>query len=223
MNEEVFKIIKFLNELSQNNSKQWMDLNRQRYLECKSDWIKIINETIEHIYSFDPSIGLLDPKDTLFRINRDIRFSHNKLPYNTHFSAVIARGGRKSPYAGYYIHLDQSGSLTIGGGIWEPEPEVLGNIRRYIDDKNNSSKLKKILKDPTFVSIYSGLSDYKGKKAPRGFEKSLNPEFMLYKNFVVMSNSIVSHDLDLLSVIKDRTTTIYPFLNYLNQGLVFIK
>jgi uncharacterized protein (DUF2461 family) len=52
---------------------------------------------------------------SFLRINRDIRFSKDKTPYKVVFGASIKRGGRKSPFAGYYFHLEP-GLSFIGGG-----------------------------------------------------------------------------------------------------------
>lgn len=67
--------------------------------------------------------GLLTPKESVFRIFRDVRFSKDKTPYKTHFDVFIAKkGGRKSIYAGYYLHITPDNSL-FGGGIYAPIPD----------------------------------------------------------------------------------------------------
>jgi uncharacterized protein (TIGR02453 family) len=224
MNEKFFTIVQFLKELSENNSKAWMDENRSRYLACKQDWVDMVDDLIHFVYSIDPSIGYLDPKDTLFRINRDIRFSHNKMPYNTHFSALIGRGGRKSHYASYYFQINQEGKIFIAGGIWEPQPDHLINIRNYIENGTNANKLKKILSDPALIKTYGNLSqEHKGKRAPRGFEKAKNPELMLHKSFIISSASELSNTKDLVKEIKKKFEVLKPFLDYLNKGLLYIK
>jgi uncharacterized protein (TIGR02453 family) len=224
MNERFFTIVQFLKELSVNNSKVWMDENRSRYLACKQDWVDMVDELIHFVYTMDSTIGYLDPKDTLFRINRDVRFSHNKMPYNTHFSALIGRGGRKSHYASYYFQINQEGQIFIGGGVWEPQPEHLINIRNFIENGTNASKLKKILADSTLAKTYGTMSEeHKGKRAPRGYEKAKNPDLMLYKSFIISNTSQLSKSTELLKDIKQKFETLKPFLDYLNKGLVYIK
>ena len=224
MNENLFTIVQFLKELSENNSKVWMDLNRVRYLACKENWIDVIDDLIHYVHSIDPSIGILDPKDTLFRINRDIRFSHNKQPYKTQFSAVIARGGKKSPYACYYIQLNHEGQIFVAGGIWEPQPEHLTNVRNYIETGTNSTKLKKILKDEELKSIFGNINqEYQSKRLPRGYEKTKNPDFMLFKSFIISSNYELSNKIDFGQDTKNKFKVIKPFIEFLNKGLVHIK
>jgi uncharacterized protein (TIGR02453 family) len=224
MNEKLFTIVQFLKELSENNSKAWMDLNRSRYLACKQDWIDMVDDLIHYVYSMDPSIGYLDPKDTLFRINRDIRFSHNKMPYNTHFSMLIGRGGRKSHFASYYLQINHEGKVFIGCGIWEPQPEHLINIRNFIENGTNSTKFKKILKEAELSKTFGPISEeYKAKRAPRGFEKSKNTDLMLYKSYILTNTIELSKSKELLSEVKQNFLITKPFIDYLNKGLVYIK
>src|SRR3954465_22824 len=89
-----------------------------------------------------PEIGA-DPKRSLFRIHRDVRFSNDKSPYKTHAacwfyhadagrgvgSATTAHGG-----AGFYFHMEP-GRASLGGGIWMPPPPTLARIRERIDNE----------------------------------------------------------------------------------------
>jgi uncharacterized protein (DUF2461 family) len=69
------------------------------------------------IFRFDviESLGDLAAKDAIFRIHNDMRFAKNKPPYKSHFSAVLAPGGRHSLRLPYYIHIMPGGSLLAGG------------------------------------------------------------------------------------------------------------
>lgn len=95
--------INFFNNLEKNNSKIWFDENRKLYEESvKKPFNSFISELILEILQFDDSIDI-HTKNAIFRINRDIRFSKDKTPYNTHKRAALVKGGRKSPYPGYYL------------------------------------------------------------------------------------------------------------------------
>ena len=74
----------FFTELAFNNEKSWFDVNRKRYEKSVKDPFKaFVVDMIAGIAEFDPSITTdLQPKDVSFRINRDIRFSKDKTPYN---------------------------------------------------------------------------------------------------------------------------------------------
>jgi len=84
----------FLKELAQHNHKDWMDANKKRYLQAKENVIELVAEILNEVSKFDPGVSNLEPKKTLFRINRDIRFSKNKDPYKTNFGAFLVEGVR---------------------------------------------------------------------------------------------------------------------------------
>ncbi len=91
----------YLDDLAKNNNKPWFDANRTRYDTVRQDFLDFVQQFIGEIDRFDP-LGILDAKACVYRINRDLRFSKDKTPYKTNFSASIAPGGRKSTRQGYY-------------------------------------------------------------------------------------------------------------------------
>ena len=97
-------ILKFLDELSENNSRDWFNMNRPAYEESRAIFEGFIDYLIDEFRTTD-NLQALSARECIFRINRDIRFSKDKSPYNTNFSAVIAPGGKKSLYQGYYIAI----------------------------------------------------------------------------------------------------------------------
>lgn len=211
----LIKIQTFLSNLSQNNSKPWMDENKKEYLAAKTEWLELIEIIIGYIYSIDPSIGFIESKSTIFRINRDVRFSHDKSPYNTHFSALIKRSGRKSQFAGYYLNLDKQGILSIGGGLMEPEPDTLKNIRVNLN-KEGSAKFKKLFPLKSFK-----IWDHnKLKRIPNEFKDSLVPELMLYKTFVQMESIELPSITDPVEFIECEMKKLQPFILYLNELIV---
>ncbi|HSK12467.1 MAG TPA: DUF2461 domain-containing protein, partial [Phnomibacter sp.] len=109
----------FLKKLKANNNKEWMDANRDKYLGAKADLEQFTATMLAALAKLDADLAPLQVKDCVFRINRDIRFSQNKAPYKTNMSWYIARGGKKSPFAGYYCHIEP-GKAFFAGGIWMP-------------------------------------------------------------------------------------------------------
>ena len=125
------QVFQFLQDLSENNNREWFHNNKKRYDESREKVLFITEVLINEIRKFDSEIPLLEPKDCLFRIFRDVRFSNDKRPYKTNFGSFIAKGGRKSMYAGYYFHIEPDTSF-VGGGIYMPDAEHLKAIREYI-------------------------------------------------------------------------------------------
>ena len=100
------KVLQFLQELTENNNREWFNDNRKRYEESRDKIFFLTDVFINEIKKFDPEITGISPKDCVYRIFKDVRFSKDKLPYKTNFGSFIAKGGRKSPDAGYYLHIE---------------------------------------------------------------------------------------------------------------------
>ena len=135
----------FLKDLKQNNDREWLKLHDADFQQSKKDFNSFVESLTEKIIEQDDTIPELPPKDLVFRIHRDVRFSKDLTPYKPYFSAAWSRTGRKGPYAHYYVQIQPGGSF-VGAGVWQPEADVLGLLRRAVDRK--STKLKNILMDP---------------------------------------------------------------------------
>lgn len=107
----------FLKDLKSNNNRDWFNDNRKTYEIARDNFAAFIGELIEDIQEMDDFITEATPKNTIFRIFKDVRFSKNKDPYKTHFGAAIAKGGRKSEYSGYYIHVEPDHKTMVASGI----------------------------------------------------------------------------------------------------------
>src|SRR4030095_8806202 len=214
--------LKFLRDLKKNNNKPWFDAHRSQYESAKKDFEVFIQEVITKHGKKDPDIKDIIAKNCLFRINRDVRFSKDKSPYKTNMGAYISKGGKKSPFGGYYFHCEP-GQSYIGGGIWQPEPDKIKKVRQEID--YNWDEFKKIVGSKKFKSIYEGLStgdDMSLSKVPQGFEKD-NPaaKYLKLKSWVAIRN-IKDADLTSKNLVKltvDTFDTLHPLLLFLNRAI----
>jgi uncharacterized protein (TIGR02453 family) len=159
----------FAARLHDHNTREWFDEHRAEYQVLRLRWLVLVENILAQVHEMDPEIGLISPKECVFRIYRDTRFSRNKTPYKTHLSAVFVRGRELSGRPGYYIEMDHEGRMQIGGGLWMPQGEVLKNVREYLSV--HGKRLTKILKNPAFKEYYGGLEPYTLKTAPRGWPK----------------------------------------------------
>ena len=109
------EIYSFLARLSRNNDREWFNANKTEYLAVREKFEEFAEKLIAKISEFDADVAssCLQVKDCTYRIYRDTRFSRNKMPYKTHMGIFICRGGKKSPYAGYYLHLESSADITL--------------------------------------------------------------------------------------------------------------
>jgi uncharacterized protein (TIGR02453 family) len=177
--------LEFLTKLRKNNNKEWFDKHRGEYETARENFLAFVEDVIKGTAKIDPSVGHLEPKKCIFRINRDIRFSANKTPYKTNLAATLSPGGKKSFTAGYYIHLEPGASF-LAGGMWQPESPLLQAIRQEID--YNADEFKKIISNKDFKRLFGSLSEEdKLKAVPKGYDKT-HPEIELLKHrsFIVV-------------------------------------
>jgi uncharacterized protein (TIGR02453 family) len=167
--------LQFLKQLKLNNNKPWFEKNRPAYEKARAEWIAFISRLVEGLRKIE-RIPEKDPARYIHRIYRDIRFSKDKTPYKTHFSAIIERGveNKKCPL---YLQI-QPGRSMMGGGIWDPPPDMLRMIRQEID--YNSAGLIKIIRAKDFVKYFSEISGNKLSRPPKGYDEE-NPNIELLK------------------------------------------
>jgi len=214
--------LSFLKSLKKNNNKPWFDANKSKYLEVRNNFEEFVALLLQKMALFDEDLKELEYKNCLFRINRDVRFSKDKTPYKINFSASFNKGGKKSIYAGYYLHLQPGGNSFIGGGLWRPEPEQLKKVRQEID--YCFPEFKKIIEVPAFKKNYGGLEKDQNQmliNIPKGLEKeNLAADFLKMKSFVASKNIA---DVDLtnpkfMNQIVDSYKTLKPLLNFINRS-----
>lgn len=152
--------VSFFEDLEKNNHKEWFDENRKRYeKEIKNPFKAFIGDLILAIQKFDPEI-MIKPKDAIFRINRDIRFSKNKQPYKNNVAAFISRVSKKEQFPGYYVHLDAEG-IWLGGGLYDLSTENIYKVRQEI--LYNEGNLQEALNSNGFKNEFEELQGKKNK------------------------------------------------------------
>jgi uncharacterized protein (TIGR02453 family) len=216
------KVVSFLKTLQKNNSKAWFDEHREEYEIAKKEFLANVELFIKGLTRVDPAIGNPLPKECIFRINRDVRFSKNKDPYKNNMGAVFASGGKKSPKPCYYVHI-QPGASFIAGGIWMPEKEILEKIRQEIDYEGAS--LQALLKKASFKKYFSGLDQEAVlTRIPKGYDEAhpMAP-FLKLKSFTIMHEVSDAQVLDVKfpEYVVKVFTQIKPFNDFLS--VVFEK
>jgi uncharacterized protein (TIGR02453 family) len=193
-------IIHFLNELKNNNSREWFAEHKAWYDQVRLDFEQLSKDFLLAISKFDEEVLQLDVKDCIFRIYRDTRFSHDKTPYKTHFGVFIATaGGRKSQRAGYYLHLDPAGSF-LASGVWCPEPNLLKALRQSVFD--NIEELNTIRNQKEFAKYFNTFfEEDKLKTVPRGFPKDFE-----YADLLKLKHYLVKFDLEPALIESDDFT-----------------
>jgi uncharacterized protein (TIGR02453 family) len=215
--------LQFLKKLDKNNNKAWFDENRKQYEAAKLDFANLTGQVITQFGKKEPSIALLQPKECVFRINRDVRFSKNKAPYKNNMGASIKAGGKKSLVAGYYIHLEPGGKSFVGGGLYMPDARIVGKIRQEID--YNYAEFIKIVQNKKFVAQYGGLDFSEGMslvREPKGYEKE-NPAiaYLKLKSWVATAplSDTALQDKNLATQLTKAFEYLQPLISFLNEAL----
>jgi len=205
----------FFSELQDNNDPAWFRPRKAVYeTEVLAPFRDLIIAVAAALREAElPLAG--DPKSSIFRIYRDVRFSPDKRLYKTHAGAVLTRsGGRRDPGV-LYIHV-APGESMVAAGFWHPEPALLARLRRAI------------LADPNgFLAIAARLakagcpltSDDKLSRPPRGFEAAKGTpvaEYVGWKSFTAhrMLSDTEMQSPQLVDRIVGFASTVLPFLEW---------
>jgi uncharacterized protein (TIGR02453 family) len=98
---------------------------------------------------------------TIFRPNRDIRFSHDKSPYKTNIAATLSKGG--------YLSLSAE-AFGVGCGMYMPMPDQLDRLRRAVADNRTGAQIEKLVDAVRSKGIEVSAHD-ELKTAPKGYPK----------------------------------------------------
>ncbi len=245
------RIYEFLAQLKDNNNREWFNAHKEEYKAAQELFNHFTEMLICRIEAWDEEIkdSALTIKDCTYRIYRDTRFSKDKAPYKTHMGAYICRGGKKSPYAGYYFHLEPNDFITssvfpdgancpngtpdnmaaVGGflggpllaaGLYCPEPKVIASLRDEIS-VNGDTFLDAIAEAKGFK-----LEDFDTlKKVPRGFTDA--PErwhnMLKHKDFSISTplplELLLGGEEALLDYVEARFKTTRQFNRLLNLAV----
>lgn len=212
----------FLADLEANNNRDWFQANQAAYQTFKKSYLDFTSSLLQRMKAIDPALAHLEPKDCVFRINRDIRFSKDKRPYKTHLGIGLAPGGKKLAMASYYLHIGAEESF-VGGGIYMPPADVLQKIRREIDVYGD--QLTGILSAAAFKKYYKDLDTEPGQKLtrpPKGYDPE-NPmiEYLKLKSFTAVQPFAYEKAFQpgFEDYVIEGFKAIQPFLKFLNDGL----
>jgi uncharacterized protein (TIGR02453 family) len=158
----------FLAELAGHNDRAWFAENRDRYerevLSRERDFVDAVGSAfgaIDQRVNAEPAVNR-----SIYRINRDIRFSHNKSPYKTHADMWFWIGEDRKSAPGYFLRL-APGGVMIGGGAHQLTPEQLKRYRSGVVDGLHGQWLDHILEDLRAEGFE--ISEPSRKTVPKGF------------------------------------------------------
>lgn len=208
------EILSFLKELKKNNNREWFNTNKPRFKMIQGEAKGFYEEIKAGLEGFDEI-----EKFKLFRIYRDVRFSHDKTPYNPHFAGSYSRSG-KHLRGGYYLRI-RPGESFLAGGFWAPNKEDLFRIRKEfeIDDQ----EIRQILNDAEFKRVFGGvLEGEELKTAPKGFQKDDAAIDLIRKKGYVAVRKFTDKEVlspDFLDEVLVSFKALRPFFDYMSEVL----
>lgn len=211
--------ISFLDQLKQNNNREWFQENKALYEAAIDNVKEFITGFIFQLADLDPHINTdIQASRCLFRIYRDIRFSKDKTPYKTWFSAGISVDGRKLDGPEYYLHIEPGNSF-LAAGYWRPNKEHLEAIRQEID--YSAEELNTVLAQGGWNTNDLSTED-KLKRPPSGYAAD-HPqiELLKLKSFIIyekLTDDVITSPKAMLACVE-TATRIIPFKQFIHQAL----
>jgi uncharacterized protein (TIGR02453 family) len=177
----------FFKALAFHQTRDWFEANRALYeSDVRQPAIALIEDLAGRFAAAGKKAVPLtgDGRRSLFRLNRDVRFSRDKSPYKTHLGAVLTRSGGKNDPGLLYIHISPEG-CWFGGGFYHLEPDKLLLMRKAIAKAGKG-----------FTAVEAALrkgglelgDDEQMTRLPRGFEEHKGGPLdgaLRMRNFVV--------------------------------------
>ncbi|KAL4260269.1 Conserved hypothetical protein CHP02453 [Pleurotus pulmonarius] len=213
------------------NDRQWFKLHEPVYRAAEKEWKAFIESFTDLLAEVDSQVPHLPPNDVVHRIYRDVRFSNDKTPYKTGFSASFSRSGRKGIFAGYHIAVKPGGESLIAAGSWCPGKNELATIRANI--LRSPNRLRQVISKPEFVQWFGaaapsadgersnifGMED-ELKVAPKGIDKNHKDiDLLKCRSFAVVHRFLDNEVLDpeFRNKLADVARVMMPFVHCLND------
>jgi uncharacterized protein (TIGR02453 family) len=217
--EETYK---FYLELKANNNKEWFAENKPRYETIKTTSKLLVNEMKNRFAAMNLPY-FADEKKSLFRINRDIRFSADKSPYKTNMGVYFLYLPNFSQFSdlqmGLYFHIEEA-QCFIAGGVHMPDPQTLFGVRSHLAE--NWDEYLEIINNKDFKKEFPTIYEVdRLKKAPKGFDPN-HPgiEVIKQKEFTPLCNISKKDALssELADILLEKGITLLPYIEFMFKG-----
>ena len=213
-------MLSFLADVRENNSLEWMHANETRKKEAQQEFLALVQGCIDDLAECGEPISHLNPKDLVFRINRDTRFSHDKSPYNPTFRAHVSPAGRAPVPAGLFISITPGGSFA-GGGLFAPRFKEAAKLVRDAIAADPATFLA-LVENEGFAQRFSFLG-MPLKRVPKGYDGQ-NPaaEYLKCTCWSIeesIPDDVVENEAALRKRLLESFAAMRPFNAYLNEAL----
>jgi uncharacterized protein (TIGR02453 family) len=215
------KTLSFLRALKRNNDREWFRARRDQYdTHVHEPMVAVIERLAQDFRTIAPEL-IASPKQSMFRIYRDTRFSGNKKPLKTHAGAIFRTKELPKPQgAGLYFEI-APGWVWIGGGMWRPEPPELVRIREHI--AGTWPEIRDLTRAAAFRKRFEELSGDTMTRVPRGYPAD-HPAaaFLKYRQFYGGAEfpATLAHSREFYPTLVATFKALMPLVRFLNEPLV---
>jgi uncharacterized protein (TIGR02453 family) len=213
--------LRFLRALKRNNRREWFNAHRDDYETfVRAPMTAIVEQLAIDFRELAPEL-IASPKQSMYRIYRDTRFSENKAPYKTHVAAVFPpRGLPKHEGAGVYFHVSPD-EVWVGGGMYAPQTPQLQAVREHI--AANHRRLRSIVESSGFRRQIGKLEGERLQRVPRGFPRDHDAaEYLKYRQFLAGRElpASVATSPRFYSTLLTVFRQVVPLTRFLNEPLL---
>lgn len=221
------EIIQFFSDLTINNNKEWFDAHKREYEHyVKKPAEAFVVALGSRLRTIVPKIRAI-PKvnQSLFRLNRDVRFSSDKSPYKTNLGIWFWEGeGKRMECSGFYCHYEVD-KLMLGGGFYVFPKHLLEPYRQAVVDKISGVLFEKMVKTLNKANFTLEGSHY--KRIPQGYDPNHpNACYLLHNGLYTGVETGIPQEFftpDLVEYAFERHRQMLPLHKWLNETLVFGK
>jgi uncharacterized protein (TIGR02453 family) len=215
------KLFGFLNDLAENNDRDWFKAHQAAYEEhVREPALEFINDFAGPLQSISPHF-VADSRTvggSLFRIQRDTRFSKDRTPYKPNTGMQFRHSMAKDVHApGYYVHI-QPRECFMGVGMWQPETKVAYAVRQHIDD--DPAGWKKATRGKRFTDVFELVGDTL-VRPPRGYDEDHPLIVDLKRKDFIASTRLTQRAITADTFMEDFTALCKratPFMRFLCEA-----
>jgi uncharacterized protein (TIGR02453 family) len=214
--------LQFLDDLAENNNKEWFDNHKQNYLDYvvspAQEFIETMGDQLRYIAPHIQYDTRTNGQGSMMRIYRDIRFSPDKTPYKTWVGIRFWEGaGKAKDNPGYFLWLDSSGA-GLHAGMHGFDKPMLSAYREAVLDDQLGPELETVIETVSSAGEYEvGGEHY--KRVPRGFDKDHPRANLLRYNSLYVSSPRIEPSIlsspNLNMVVMDHCEKMAPIQRWL--------
>ncbi|HBY62809.1 MAG TPA: TIGR02453 family protein [Solibacterales bacterium] len=213
--------IEFLRKLERNNRREWFQARKEQFeTQVRAPMLEFAAALNRELAAFAP-LYMREPKEALYRIYRDTRFSADKTPYKTHIAALFPRIGMpRSGASGLYVGISHKG-VEVAGGVYVPSAEDLRKLRALLAERHE--EFRALVRKPALKKLMGELQGERLTRAPKGWPSGHPAEDLLRAKqwyFGVELEAALATTPRLLPEVAARFRAMAPAVEFLNQAFV---